>query len=63
MNSENALNVENFETFLIGSLFPNNEVNLGNLNVNFDFFEEKEDKDTWYRIPYYVFDYVSMLNK
>ena len=63
LNAKNALNRDNFETYLVSSLFPNNEVNLGNLNVNFDFFEEKEDKDTWYRIPYYVFDYVSMLNK
>ena len=65
VNSENALDVENFETFLIGSLFPNNEVDLSTVNVNFDFFKEneKEDKDTWYRIPYYVFDYESLLNK
>ena len=49
LNSENALNTENFETFLVSSLFPNNEVDLSTVNVNFDLFEKKEkaeEKDT-----------------
>ena len=65
VNRENALNTENFETFLVSSLFPNNEVDLNNVNLNFDFFQEVEDtkKEVWDRVPYYVFDYVSLLNK
>ena len=63
LNSENALNRENFETFLVSSLLPNNEVDLSTVNVNFDLFEKKEQKTVWSRIPYYVFDYVSLLSK
>jgi hypothetical protein len=43
VNRENALNTENFETFLVSSLFPNNEVDLNNVNLNFDFFQEVEN--------------------
>ena len=46
----------------MSSLFPNNEVDLNNVNVNLDFLENKE-KNNWYKIPYYVFDYVSLLNR
>ena len=63
LNSENALNTENFETFLVSSLLPNNEIDLSTVNINFDLFEKKEEKEIGYRIPYYVFDYVSMINK
>ena len=63
LNSENALNRENFETFLVSSLLPNNEVDLSAVNVNLDLFDKKEEKETGFRIPYYVFDYVSLLNK
>jgi hypothetical protein len=63
LNSENALNRENFETYLVSTLFPNNEVDLSTVNVNFDLFEKKEKKERGYRIPYYVFDYVSLINK
>ena len=63
LNSENALNWENFETYLVSSLFPNNEVDLSTVNVSLDLFDEKEEKETGYRVPYYVFDYVYLLNK
>ena len=63
LNSENALNTENFETFLVSSLLPNNEIDLSAVNVDFDLFDKKEKKEMWYRIPYYVFDYVSLINK
>lgn len=65
LDSENALNRENFETFLVSSLLPNNEVDLSTVNVNLDLFKErkKQNKVTGYRVPYYVFDYVSLLNK
>jgi hypothetical protein len=63
LNSENALNRENFETFLVSSLLPNNEVDLSAVNVNIDLFDKKEEKETGFRIPYYVFDYVSLVNK
>jgi hypothetical protein len=33
------------------------------VNVDLDFFEKKEKKEIWSKIPYYVFDYVSLLNK
>jgi hypothetical protein len=45
LNSENALNSDNFETFLVSSLFPDNEVDLNSVNINFDFFGEKEKKE------------------
>ena len=61
LNSENALNSDNFETFLVSSLFPDNEVDLNSVNINFDFFGEKEKKEVWNRVPYYVFDYLSLL--
>ena len=61
LNSENALNSDNFETFLVSSLFPDNEVDLNSVNINFDFFDEKEKKEVWNRVPYYVFDYLSLL--
>ena len=63
LNSENAMNTENFETFLVSSLFPNNEVDLSNVNVKLDLFDWKWKKETWFRVPYYVFDYVSLLDK
>jgi hypothetical protein len=44
-------------------LFPDNEVDLSSVNVSFDLFEKKEQKEAWYRVPYYVFDYVSLVNK
>jgi hypothetical protein len=63
LNSENALNTDNFETYLVSSLFPNNEVDLNEVNINFDLFNTEEKKETWFKVPYYVFDYVSLLNK
>jgi len=63
LNAENALNMENFETYLVSSLFPNNEVNLNSVNVNLDLFESEDRSWEWKKIPYYVFDYVSLLNK
>jgi hypothetical protein len=42
-------------------LFPDNEVDLNSVNINFDFFGEKEKKEVWNRVPYYVFDYLSLL--
>ena len=62
LNSQGAFNKENFETYLVSNLFPNNEVDLNNVSVNFDLFEKRE-KEKWFRVPYYVFDYVSLLNK
>jgi hypothetical protein len=44
-------------------LFPDNEVDLSTVNVNFDLFDTSEKKETWFRVPYYVFDYVSLINK
>ena len=63
LNSENALNRDNFETFLVSSLLPNNEIDLTAVNVDFDLFDKKEKKETGFRVPYYVFDYVSLINK
>ena len=63
LNSKNALNTENFETYLVSSLFPNNEVDLSSVDVNFDLFDKKEEKKSGDRIPYYMFDYVSLLNR
>ena len=63
LNSENALNTENFETYLVSSLFPDNEVDLSTVSVSFDLFDKKDKKETWYRIPYYMFDYASLLDK
>ncbi len=59
---EKAFNTENFETFLVSSLFPNNEVDLSDLDINLDMLVWAWKKDSWSKIPYYVFDYVSLLN-
>ena len=63
LDAKNALNRENFEAYLVSNLFPNNEVDLSTVNVNFDLFDKKEGKETGDRIPYYVFDYVSLLDR
>jgi hypothetical protein len=34
---------------------------LKSVNVDLNFFEN--GKDVWYKVPYYVFDYVSLLNE
>lgn len=63
LNGENALSRENFETYLISNLFPDNEVDLSTMNVNLDLFDKWKGNEYWVRIPYYMFDYVSLLNK
>ncbi len=40
LNGENALSRENFETYLISNLFPDNEVDLGTMKVNLDWFDK-----------------------
>jgi len=50
------LNKDNFETFLVSSLFTEND-----LNWWFDFLQWNDSKLKWDRIPYYVFDYASSL--
>ena len=60
LDKENSLSVEKFETYLVSNLFPDNEVDLNSVNLNFDGWW---NKDVWSRIPYYVFDYVSLLYK
>jgi hypothetical protein len=47
---------------LVSSLFPNNEVDLSDLDINLDMLVWAWKKDSWSKIPYYVFDYVSLLN-
>ena len=63
LDKENALNTENFETFMVSSLFPEN-VDLSAVNLHFDMFEDSwnVNKDYWDRIPYYVLNNVSLLN-
>lgn len=58
LNAENALNKDNFENFLVSSLFSEK-----NLKWWFDIFKWRDSKEKWSRIPYYVFDYVSLLNR
>jgi hypothetical protein len=58
LNAENAMNKDNFENFLVSSLFTEDDIKSG-----FDFFKWKESKNLWDRIPYYVFDYVSLLDE
>lgn len=62
LNSKNAFNSENFETFLVSNLFPNNEVDLSTVDVDLDFLD-KEKKEAWYKVPYYTFDYANLLSK
>ena len=57
LNPKNAWNKDNFENFLISSLFTEEDIKWW-----FDFFKWKEVKVAWDRVPYYVFDYVWMLN-
>ena len=61
LDGKNALNRDNFETYLVSNLFPNNEVDLNSVNVDLDFFKSKGDRDGWFRVPYYRFDYASLL--
>ena len=63
LNSQNAFDWDNFETYLVSSLFPNNEVDLNSVDVSLDLFKSRNKKDLWFRIPYYNFDYVSLLIK
>ena len=58
LNAENAMNKDNFENYLVSSLFSEDDIKSG-----FDFFKWKESKNLWDRIPYYDFDYVSLLNE
>ena len=58
LNKEEALNKDNFENFLVSSLFSEDDIKRW-----FDFFKWKEVKESWSRIPYYVFNYVSLLSK
>jgi hypothetical protein len=58
LNAENALNKDNFENFLASSLFPEDDKKWW-----FDIFRWRDNKENWSRIPYYVFDYVSLLDK
>ena len=45
LNSQDAFNKENFETYLVSNLFPNNEVDLNSVTVNLDLFEKgKKEK-------------------
>ena len=63
LDNKNAFNRENFETFLVSSLFPKNEVDLNSVNINLNLFnhDKKLDDKSWLKIPYYVFEYVSLL--
>ncbi len=58
LNVENALGKDNFENFLVSSLFSEDD-----LKWWFDIFRWKDSKEKWSRIPYYVFDYTSLLNR
>ena len=57
LNVENAMNKDNFENFLVSSLFSEED-----LRWWFDFFKWKDVKKVWDMVPYYVFDYVWLLN-
>jgi hypothetical protein len=46
LNAKNALNGENFETYLVSGLFPDNEVDLNAVNLDLDFFNKKDRKKT-----------------
>jgi hypothetical protein len=46
----------------VSNLFPNNEVDLSTVDVDLDFLD-KEKKETWYKVPYYTFDYANLLSK
>lgn len=56
LDKANALNKENFGDFLMSSLFTEDELKSG-----FDFFNWKENKVLWDRMPYYVFSNASLL--
>ena len=58
LNTENALNKDNFENFLASSLFPEDDKKWW-----FDIFRWRDNNGNWSRIPYYVFDYVSLLDE
>ena len=57
LNLENAVNKDNFENFLVSSLFSEED-----LRWWFDFFKWKDVKKVGDMVPYYVFDYVWLLN-
>jgi len=61
INREKALNRSNFEEFLLSSLFRNES--LKNWIVPFDINKASWKKTFGDRVPYYVFDYVSLFNK
>jgi hypothetical protein len=45
LDSKNAFNRENFETFLVSSLFPKNEVDLNSVNINLNLFNGDKKLD------------------
>jgi hypothetical protein len=45
LDNKNAFNRENFETFLVSSLFPKNEVDLNSVNINLNFFNGDKKLD------------------
>ena len=60
LDKENSLSAEKFETYLISSLFPNNEVDLTSVDVWINVFEWGS-KEVWSKFPYYTFDSLSLL--
>jgi hypothetical protein len=45
LNAKNALDRENFEIYLVSNLFPDNEVDLNNVDVNLNLFDKHVKKD------------------
>ena len=63
LNSKNAFNGDNFETYLVSTLFPDNNVDLWKVDVDLGVLSDKKQKTVWLKVPYYVFDYVSLLRR
>ena len=56
LDSKEAFNKDNFETFLVSSLFTKND-----LKYSVNWFGKKWKKTIWSRIPYYVFSNAKLL--
>ena len=61
LDKENSFDSEIFESYLVSSLFPNNEVDLNSIDVWLKF--DWKSKLFWSKFPYYTFNNVSLIQK
>ena len=61
LDKDNSFSAEKFETYLVSSLFPNNEIDLNSIDIQ-NRFDWGSD-GIWLRFPYFTFNNVLLLQK